>query len=364
MATCKQWLDRLLPNMSCNTCGGTQNPNLDTCHNPCAVSAVNTPECETLPSQIDNFTIQFFGEVVKTEVNGAVAWVLPCNLDVGLDNNPRLVGEGLACYFLRLFQDGIIGLTGPDGPAGADGDDGLNAFTVTLASFVQPTLGSPVVNVVTVPNAAILEGLNVFIQNSGWYSVSAADGLGNLVLTLLKPLDTAPGTITAGKLVVPSGFAGASVTGPQGPVGPQGPAGTAGSAWTETNEQIFFPGGTDYSLTNTYLQINFGSFMQVLLPEAGTYLVTAQVSLKGLAGVVSTDVATFRFRNSTDSTTLDGSEQVTSHIVVDEVRLMTISVITPIAGVNKTVRLQGFCTNNDAIQVTAASTTFSYIRIA
>jgi hypothetical protein len=68
-----------------------------------------------LPSQIQNFTQQFFGDVVKTEVDGQVIWSLPCDLDIGLPNNQRGAGEGLACYFLRLSEEGIIGLTGPQG---------------------------------------------------------------------------------------------------------------------------------------------------------------------------------------------------------------------------------------------------------
>ena len=189
-------------------------------NNPCRVTQTNTAACESLPSQISNFADQFFGEVVKTEVDGVVTWSLPCSLDVGLPNNPRAAGEGLACYFLRLFEDGIVGLTGPAGDPGDDGAAGRNAFTVTLASFTQPTVESPNVQVLTQYNPAIFPGLIVAIQSSGWYLVNEADTSGMLFLTLSDPTPGAPAVITAGKLVVPAG--GGAVPGPQGPPGPDG----------------------------------------------------------------------------------------------------------------------------------------------
>jgi len=110
----------------CGNCGGGQhsNPNpIDYCgreqigcDNPCRRGPRNSARCESLPSQIENFTTQFFGTVVKTEINGVVTWSLPCQLDVGLPGNPRGVDEGLACYFLRLFSDGLGGLKGDPVP--------------------------------------------------------------------------------------------------------------------------------------------------------------------------------------------------------------------------------------------------------
>ena len=159
--------------MSCNpNCGS----------DPCAASETNTADCESLSSQVNNFTEQFFGTVVKTEVDGVVTWSLPCELDTGLPNNPRGIDEGLSCYFLRLFNEGIIGLTGPQGDPGVNGDDGRNAFTVTLASFMQPTLGSPNIQISTLFNPAMLESLYVFIEDSGWYQITARDESGAIWL--------------------------------------------------------------------------------------------------------------------------------------------------------------------------------------
>jgi len=272
--------------MSCGICGGHHHTHTHhthitphtphthhggSCCNPCnAVSETNTAACESLPSQIQNFTDQFFGAVVKTEVDGVVTWSLPCSLDVGLPNNPRASGEGLACYFLRLFEDGIIGLTGPPGPSGADGTAGRNAYTVTLAAFVQPSEASPNVQVITAANPAILDDLYVFIATSGWYLVNEADSSGVLFLTLVRAVSGAPAVITAGKLVVPSGFPGASVTGPQGPQGSPGATGSPGQSFTATNGAFSVTSGTNYNTQIAYATVELTSSVPaVFLQGAG-----------------------------------------------------------------------------------------------
>ncbi len=199
---------------------------------PCQADSTSTAACETIASQIENFTAAFFGSVVKTEVDGDVTWELPCDLGIGLPNNPRADGEGLACYFLRLFNEGILGLTGPAGATGSAGTNGNNAYTVTVLGFGQPSEGAPSVQVKTLYNPAILAGTYIFIQSSGWYVVNSIDSTsGVLFLTLVRALSGAPATITAGKLVVLSGFPGASVTGPAGPTGATGPTGAAGTTF-------------------------------------------------------------------------------------------------------------------------------------
>src|ERR1035437_6888859 len=167
---------------NCENCGGEvrRNPNpLDFCgqgnrgcNNPCSHGPKNSARCESLPSQIENFSMQFFGTVVKTEINGVVGWSLPCQLDVGLPGNPRGTDEGLACFFLRLFRDGLGGLKGDPGVPGASGQNGSNAFTVVAQGFTQPTAQNPLVQFVIVPNPAILPGMNVFISGSGYYLVT------------------------------------------------------------------------------------------------------------------------------------------------------------------------------------------------
>lgn len=348
--------------MSCSDCN---NQNSGCCGNPCGTGPNNTAACETISSQIENFTLQFFGEVFKTELNGVVTWSLPCNLDVGLPNNPRGENEGLACYFLRLFGDGIIGLTGPVGPTGANGTNGNNAYTVTTASFVQPSLASPHITVTTPFNPAILTGIYVFIATSGWYSVDLADPSGTLFLTLVRALDGAPSTISAGKLVVPSGFPGVSVQGPQGIQGPQGVQGSPGASFTATNGFYFAIVGTDFTLDVSYAAVSFvNSSPSVLLPAAGTYSVTAVATVKGLASVATTDIITLKLRNVTDSADVPGSEMKVSNYVVDQLGQVVIHVTVTTSSANNTVSLFGKCTTAGKVDVVALNTTLQYVRLA
>lgn len=346
--------------MSC----GCDNNTVPTCGNPCAVTEDNSAVCESLPSQIENFTKQFFGEVVKTEVDGQVGWTLPCNLDVGLENNPRAEDEGLACYFLRLFQDGIIGLTGPQGETGADGTNGRNAYTVTTATFTQPTLGSPNVTVQTLYNPAILEDSYVFIATSGWYLVNAVDTSGTLFLTLVKEVTGASGSITAGKLVVPSGFPGVSVTGPTGPQGPQGATGPAGASLTEDNAFFFTPVGVDFNLPLSYAAVDFTNALpQVLLPTAGLYKVTAVIGLVGLASVAITDTVSLKLRNTSNASDVAASEVEINDFAVDSVKQLVIDVFVTTDAASQTVALFGKCATANRVAARALKTTITAIRI-
>ena len=348
--------------MACNCNDGSDcNRN---CSNPCNVSITNTVECESIDSQITNFTKQFFGTVIKTEVDGVISWSLPCNLDVGLENNPRNEDEGLACYFLRLFQEGIVGLTGPQGDKGDAGTNGHNAYTVTLQSFTQPSLGSPNVTVISGYNPAILPGLYIFIATSGWYVVNGTDGNGSLFLTLTRPLVGAPAVIPAGKLVVPSGYPGESVVGPQGPKGDKGDTGDQATAFTTNNDQYDALVGTDYKLQIAYAAVDFtNSAPEVLLSSAGRYLVSVVADLVGITGVVSGDVVTMKLRNTTLNSDVEGSEHELSNLIDTERKQMVIICIVETDSDNQTISLFGKCTSADHISVVALNTTITYVQL-
>jgi hypothetical protein len=107
------------------------------CNNSC------DPEHEPLPSTVDNFVTQFFGEITKTCVDGKVIWTLPCNLDDGIPGYPRVPGEGLACYFARVINDIAQGGGGGGGtlPDGNYGDVSVsnNGTTILLNNSVIET---------------------------------------------------------------------------------------------------------------------------------------------------------------------------------------------------------------------------------
>ena len=359
--------------MSCSRCGQSQphqNPldcsqRLMSCHNPCAHGPENTPQCESLPSQIQNFTTQFFGVVVKTEVNGQVVWSLPCGLDVGLPNNPRSVDEGLACYFLRLFSDGIIGLTGPQGIPGTSGTNGSNAFTIVLKGFTQPSIAAPVVQVVTQFNPGIYPGIFVNIQGSGWYLVNETDGNGVLLLTLTRAADNASSNIPAGRLVVPSGYPGASIQGPQGVQGPKGDKGDTGGTVSNTNGIYFASIGTDFPLPVTYSQATFVNSAPLLtLPDTGIYIITATVGVIGNSGIVPGDSASVKLFNTSVAADIDGSVQEISNMIDGELSQVVINTRVQTDTPNQTVAVFGKCSTANKVSLRALHTSLTYVRVS
>jgi len=378
----------------CGSCGdgqgGQPNP-IDgcsrdqlSCDNPCHIAIHNTVVCESLPSRIENFTKNFFGDVVRTEVNGEIVWSLPCGLDVGLPGNPRGVDEGLACYFLRLFNDGIIGLQGPQGFPGVPGCAGHNAFTVTLANFTTPSPGDSV-QVQTIYNPAMLVGSYVFISNAGWYVITATTPTGLLTLQLIVSLVGIGSTVASGKLVVPSGAPGLAIPGPQGiqgipgPIGPQGAqgdtgdkgdTGPAGDNLLSNNDYVTGAGGVDYSVSNaTYQTVNFGvtdfGFGGGALP-VGTYMVSASFDVKGNT-VVAGDAAQFVISNVSTSTLAIGAFTTVNSTVLgsnQEFSVQLQALVTTTA-IGQTVAIQAAFSNNaGAYSVVANRSSLSWFQIA
>jgi hypothetical protein len=250
-----------------------------------------------LPSALQNFTNAFFGTVQKTVVNGQVVWTLPCNLEVGLPANPRLDTEGLACYFLRLFQNGIIGLTGLPGDTGEQGAAGHNAYTVSTTAFNAPTLANPTVQFNVVPGPLLSVGQTIFVPNIGWLQITNLFNNTTVFATLLELVTPSIAVAPAGVIVLPTGPRGLPVTGPTGPQGvpgptglqgntgatgsqgPVGPAGADGATATNSNAQ-YLGSNTDYTMLDAgYAAIVFGANdLEVTLALAGTYLILCHIS--------------------------------------------------------------------------------------
>jgi hypothetical protein len=194
--------------------------------------------------------------------------------------------------------------------------------------------------------------------------VDATDTSGTLFLTLVKEVTGASGTITAGKLVVPSGFPGVSVTGPTGPQGPQGPQGPAGASLTEDNAFFFATVGVDFNLPLLYAAVDYtNSTPQILLPTAGIYKVTAVVGLIGLASVAITDTVSLKLRNTSNASDVSGSEVEVNDFAEDSVKQLVIDVFVTTDGANQTIALFGKCATADRVAARALKTTITAIRI-
>lgn len=114
--------------MSCGSCRCS----------PCECEHECDPSQESVASQLDNFIAAFFGSITKTCVNNEVVWSLPCDLDAGIEGFPRLPGEGIACYLLR-----VLGPQPPPPSGFARGFPSARAVWLDLDAALQTPSGQP-----------------------------------------------------------------------------------------------------------------------------------------------------------------------------------------------------------------------------
>lgn len=141
--------------------------------------------------------------------------VTPCD-EVDVQN---IAGpQGDSAYEVAV-QGGFVG-TEAEWLASIAGEDGQNAFTTTSANFTVPAeLATVVISVVNSDWAAI--GQVLYIQNAGWYRVTAIPGPTQLTVRNLEDAATsaylenvAPATVIAsGAKVCPGGLQGIPGTG-------------------------------------------------------------------------------------------------------------------------------------------------------
>jgi hypothetical protein len=245
---------------------------------------VITAENEPLESALDNFVTSFYGAVTKTLVNGQVVWTMPCNLDVGLPANPRLPGEGIACYLLRLIDEGIVGLTGPQGLQGETGADGSSPWTLLASAFVQPSVGGNIVVTVQDAEAIPVDSL-VFIEGSGWWIVAARNTSAQLIYITLHTQAVVPGTaVQAGGRVLVTGPQGATgAKGAKGDTGVKGDTGAAGAAgadgdsgWTETTANFTVPAVNATVIVSVVSAALFAIGQTVYIDNVGAYQITGR----------------------------------------------------------------------------------------
>jgi hypothetical protein len=373
---------------NCTSCGPQfSNPNpldpcgrdLLQCDNPCRKHPGNTAACESLPSQISNFTLQFFGEVVKTEVNNQVQWTLPCSLDVGLSSNPRGAQEPLGCYFLRLFQNGVTGRKGPPGDTGPNGCNGANSYSVTLQQFSQPTEAVPYITVAVQYVPTIFEGAYVFIAGSGTYfvvGVTANSPYLLLNLTLIYPVSNPGPVVPVGSLVIPSGVPGAAVKGPQGDQGvvgdqgiqgPAGPVGPQGGTALQTNGYYTGVGGTNWTLPNAYAPADFllGGAPSILLTSPGTYLFIINTSISDAPGGPNADSYSVKLVDVTAAADIVGTTRtVTGFEGTSSTHPFSLAVLITMSDPNHTVALYGKNNSGTVGVLIAGATSITWMKVA
>jgi hypothetical protein len=360
-------------NCNCESC--TNNSGCSPCGQTCPE---NTAANESLPSQLNNFIVQFFGTLTKTETDGVVTWVLPCDLDVGLPGNPRGTDEGLACYFLRLFEDGIVGLVGPKGDTGTQGADGNNAYTILTSAFNPPSVAGQSVQFTIIPSPVVAEGLTIFIPGAGWYLVTQVFQETTVFAQLLEPVSVVVAQVDPGEIVLPTGPRGLTITGPTGPsgavgamgasgptgptgaTGPTGPTGAAGVSATNSNA-LLVGGSTNYTFTNSYAKIDFGATdLEATLTTPGTYLFICQIVMTTSGG--GTDTFGLKLFNSTTALDVANSEK-TFEIESGDRDLITIVTLITTATPSHLIQVYGV--NSTAARGTAffAESTMIYVQL-
>jgi hypothetical protein len=365
---------------NCNPSNINASNNNAGCCGPCSTCPPNQADCETLPSALDNFVRSFFGVLTKTEINGIVTWNLPCNLDIGLPNNPRAVDEGLACYFLRLFEEGITGLTGPQGDTGADGTDGKNAYAIMTSAFATPSEAFPNVQFTIIPTPTVSVGQTIFINGIGWFEVTGVFNNATVFATLIRLIPLPAGSALPGTLVNITGPRGLSITGatgaqgPQGNVGPQGvpgptgatgatgATGPAGAIATNSNSEVV-GGTTDYNLTNVYGRVDFGTVdAEVVLPTAGIYFIITYIGID-TAGAGAADIYRFKLFNGTGAVDVPNSQV---QLRLDDGRKLQVVLTSLFTVVTVPTTVQIYAVNDTAARGTIpfTDTKISYIKVS
>lgn len=61
---------------------------------------------ESVPSLIDNLVLALYGQIEKNVTSGKIVWTIPCdpNNTTSVSGIAREDGEGLLCYFIRVFD--------------------------------------------------------------------------------------------------------------------------------------------------------------------------------------------------------------------------------------------------------------------
>jgi hypothetical protein len=376
---------------SCNQTGCTGNCQGNDCTNvsacttgctPCnTVCNANSAACETLPSALDNFIRSFFGEIQRTEVDGRVVWVLPCDLDVGIPGNPRGTNEGLACYFLRLFEDGLVGLEGPQGEKGETGDIGHNAYTVATSAFNPPASPGGSIQVAIIPSPVVSVGQTIFIPGTGWYIVIEIFQSSTVFATLIESIPSPLAVIPPGTLLLPVGPRGLTITGPQGAKGDKGDTGAMGATGatgspgatgaagpagsTATNANTTAVGtGADYTMTNAYAKVTFGvTDLEVTLPTAGTYLV--MVKLEFLQDSGTKKAWSLKLFNSTTAADVSNSEWNQWFDADPLFNSMTFWALVTTASVNNVIQIYAISSANTATQtINVSGSKMTYVQLA
>jgi hypothetical protein len=138
-------------------------------------------------------------------------------------------------------------------PAGLAGPTGTSAYTTTSASFTMPTVGNSV-TVAVVSTGFMVNGLSVFVQGAGYFTVASVTDATHVVLTNQGvPGNIVSGnTIASGAGVVSAGAQGSAGSGGTGVSSLTDAETTTGSSWIYSASGVLkrIIAGTNVTLTD------------------------------------------------------------------------------------------------------------------
>lgn len=172
-------------------------------------------------------------------------------------------------------------LVTPGGSPGADGTNGSAAFSTTTTNFTVPAISGTATNVVVSSSAWMTIGQNIFVENAGYFEVTAKTDSTHWTGTYLDvDFNTFSGNVIgAGAQVSP---AGPSLTSPVSIARGGTNATTVQNAITnlglKKSPLTVYAAGTAYQFTNASAALTFGTTSPTLVINAvGTYVIYARV---------------------------------------------------------------------------------------
>jgi hypothetical protein len=120
--------------------------------------------------------------------------------------------------------------------------------------------------------------------------------------------------------------------------------------------------GSAYTLTGSYALLNFGSTpLTISLPTAGTYRIAGIVCYTE-SGAGGGDQVYFHFYNSTDASTISGSERSIGDVAASQTSQIVLENIVTVTGA-KTIQVRGYNATSARGSTIAGLSSLNYIRL-
>jgi len=246
------------------------------------------------------------------------------------------------------------GPAGAAGAAGTNGTNGTNAFTTTTAGYTQPAVAATV-SVAVATSAWAVIGQVVYVQNGGYYTVTAIADATHLTLSNLGYSgNAAPTTIIgSGQRVGPGGLKGTDGVAVGVTLNSISPTTTRGDLIVDNGansplaSDVRFPAGTDGQQLTALAAQPTGLIYRTITPNAATDNVVPRFDASGATTPTPLQSSGLLITDTTALQTTAGNARGTSAVDLQPVR----GAVTQVASGNNSNIAGG--KNNTASGLTA-----------